>query len=123
MLQLEPTLAAYARASADREQLIQSAKSQGLKYVVVPRLQHWSGLDEIELDPKITWLTKCFHDYYGIGVIPELGDLSGEPDGEIKQAALEDEFESIHILPGSVPDAFAGSTRKILAYARDDSWA
>lgn len=103
MLQLQPTLAAYARASAHREQLIQSAKSQGLNYVVVPRLQHWSGLDEIELDPKITWLTKCFQDYYGIGVIPELGDLSDEPHGEIKQAALEDEFESIHILPGSVP--------------------
>ena len=103
LLQLQPTLVAYARASADREQLIQSAKSQGQNYVVVPRLQHWSGLDEIELDPKITWLTKCVQDYYGIGVIPELGDLSGEPDGEIKQAALENEFESIRILPGSVP--------------------
>lgn len=103
MLQLRPTLAAYAREWANRESLIQSAKSQGLDYVVVPRLQHWTGLDEIELDPKITWLTKCFQDYYGIAVIPELGDLSGEPNGEIKQAALEDEFESIHILPGSMP--------------------
>lgn len=101
--QLRPTLAAYAREWTSRDRLIQSAKSQGLNYVVVPRLQHWTGLDEIELDPKITWLTKCFQDYYGIGVIPELGDLSGEPDGEIKQAALEDQFESIRLLPGSVP--------------------
>ncbi len=103
MLQLRPTLAAYAREWTNREHLIQSAKSQGLNYVVVPRLQHWTGLDEIELDPKITWLTKCFQDYYGIVVIPELGDLSGEPNGEIKQAALVDQFESIHILPGSMP--------------------
>ncbi|HJP93284.1 MAG TPA: DUF6056 family protein [Pyrinomonadaceae bacterium] len=102
MLQLRPTLEAYALAWDNREHLIQSAKSQGLNYAVVPRLQHWTGLDEIELDPKITWLTKCFQDYYGIQVIPELGDLSGEPNGEIKQAALEDQFESIHILPGSV---------------------
>jgi hypothetical protein len=101
--QLRPTLVAYAREWTNREHLIQSAKSQGLNYVVVPRLQHWTGLDEIELDPKITWLTKCFQDYYGIGVIPELGDLSGESNGEIKQAALEDQFESIHLLPGSVP--------------------
>lgn len=102
MLQLRPILAAYAREWTTREHLIESAKSQGLHYAVVPRLQHWTGLDEIELDPKITWLTKCFQDYYGIGVIPELGDLSGEPNGEIKQAALENQFESIHILPGSV---------------------
>jgi hypothetical protein len=103
MLQLRPALAAYARDWTNREHLIQSAKSQGLDYVVVPRLQHWTGLDEIELDPKITWLTKCFQDYYGIAVVPELGDLSGEPDGEIKQTALEEQFESIHILPGSTP--------------------
>lgn len=103
MLQLRPILASYAREWNNREHLIQSAKSQGLNYVVVPRLQHWTGLDEIELDPKITWLTKCFQDYYGIRVIPELGDLSGEPNGEMKQATLEDQFESIHILPGSVP--------------------
>jgi hypothetical protein len=101
--QLRPTLDAYAREWANRERLIQTAKSQGMNYVVVPRLTHWTGLDEIELDPKITWLTKCFQDYYGIGVIPELGDLSGEPNGETKQVALEDQFESIHILPGSVP--------------------
>jgi len=101
--QLRPSLVAYAHEWTDRDLLIQSAKSQGLNYVVVPRLQHWTGLDEIELDPKITWLTKCFQDYYGIRIIPELGDLSGELDGEIKQAALEDEFESIHLLPGSVP--------------------
>lgn len=103
MLQLRPTLAAYAREWANRESLIQSAKSQGLNYVVVPQVVHWTGLDEIELDPKITWLTKCVQDYYGIAVIPELGGLSGEPNGEIKQAALEDQFESIHILPGSIP--------------------
>ena len=101
--QLRPSLVAYAREWTNRESLIQSAKAQGLNYVVVPRLQHWTGLDEIELDPKITWLTKCFQDYYGIGVIPELGDLSGETNGEIKQAALEAQFESIHIMPGSVP--------------------
>ena len=101
--QLRPSLVAYAREWTNRDHLIKSAKSQGLNYVVVPLLQHWTGLDEIELDPKNTWLTKCVQDYYGIGVIPELGDLSGEPNGEIKQAALEDQFESIHLLPGSVP--------------------
>jgi hypothetical protein len=103
MLQLRPTLEEYARESANREELIQRAKSQGLKYAVVPRLQTWTGIDEIELDPKITWLTKCFQDYYGIGVVPELGDLEGAPNGEIKQAALETQFDSIHILPGSTP--------------------
>ncbi|HET8782086.1 MAG TPA: DUF6056 family protein, partial [Pyrinomonadaceae bacterium] len=49
--QLRPSLAAYARESVARDQLIQSAKSQGLHYVVVPRLTHWTGLDEIEPDP------------------------------------------------------------------------
>lgn len=101
--QLRPSVVAYAREWTNRDHLIRSAKSQGLNYVVVPRLQHWTGLDEIELDPKITWLTKCFQDYYGIGVIPELGDLFGEPNGEIKQTALEEQFENIHLLSGSVP--------------------
>lgn len=103
MLQLRPTLLAYALEWNNREQMIQRAKSQGLSYAVVPRLHHWTGLDEIELDPKITWLTKCFQEYYGISVVPELGDLSQEPNGNIKQAALEDQFDSIHILPGSIP--------------------
>lgn len=103
MLRLRPTLIAYALEWSNREQLIERAKSQGQHYAVVPRLQHWTGLDEIELDPKITWLTKCFQDYYGISVVPELGDLSQEPNGQLKQAALEDQFASIHLLPGSVP--------------------
>ncbi len=55
------------------------------------------------MDPQIIWLSKCFQDYYGIGVIPHLGDLYGEPDGAAKQAALEHQFDAIPKLPGSVP--------------------
>ena len=103
MWQLQPLFAGYARRWDEREQTIQRAKQQGLPYAVVLRQHNWAALDEIAVDPKITWLTKCVQDYYGIGVIPDLGDLYGEPDGPAKQAALEREFDSIPKLPGSVP--------------------
>lgn len=103
MWQLRSTYAGYARVWDEREQLIQRAKSQGLSYAVVYRLHNWAALDEVAVDPKITWLTKCVQDYYGIGVIPDLGDLFGEPDGEAKQAALVRQFDTIPKLPGSVP--------------------
>ena len=93
----------YARRWDERDQMIQRAKSQGLPYAVVLRQHNWAALDEIAVDPKITWLTKCVHDYYGINVIPDLGDLYGEPDGPAKQAALERQFESIQKMPGSIP--------------------
>ena len=93
----------YARRWDEREQMIQRAKSQGLPYAVVLRQHNWAALDEIAVDPKITWLTKCVDEYYGINVIPDLGDLYGEPDGPAKQAALERQFETIQKLPGSVP--------------------
>ena len=95
--------AGYARVWDEREALIQNAKSQGLSYAVVYRLHNWAALDEIAVDPKITWLTKCVQEYYGIGVIPDLGDLYGEPNGPAKQAALEHQFDAIPKLPGSVP--------------------
>jgi len=100
---LRSTFAGYARAWDEREQMIQSAKSQGMTYAVVRRLHNWAYLDEIAVDPKITWLTKCVQDYYGIAVIPDLGDLYGEPDGEVKQAALEHQFDTIRTLPGALP--------------------
>ena len=100
---LRPTVVEYARRWDEREQLIQRAKSQGLPYAVVPLQYNWAALDEIEVDPKIGWLTKCVQDYYGIGVISDLGDLHSEPDGEAKQASLERQFEAIPTLPGSVP--------------------
>ena len=103
MWQLQPLFAGYARRWDEREQTIQRAKSQGLPYAFVRRQHNWAALDEIEVDPKITWLTKCVQDYYGIGVIPDLGDLYGEPDGPAKQAALERQFDSIPKLPGSIP--------------------
>jgi hypothetical protein len=74
-----------------------------LPYAVVLRQHNWAALDEIAVDPKITWLTKCVYDYYGINVIPDLGDLYGEPDGPAKQAALERQFDAIPKLPGSIP--------------------
>ncbi|HEU4836454.1 MAG TPA: DUF6056 family protein [Pyrinomonadaceae bacterium] len=95
--------AGYARRFDEREQTIARARSQGLPYAVVLRQHNWAGLDEIAVDPKITWLTKCVRDYYGINVIPDLGDLYGEPDGPAKQAALERQFDAITKLPGSVP--------------------
>ncbi|HSE19392.1 MAG TPA: DUF6056 family protein [Pyrinomonadaceae bacterium] len=103
MWQLRPLFAGYARRWDEREQTIQRARSQGLAYAVVLRQHNWAALDEIAVDPKITWLTKCVQDYYGIGVIPDLGDLYGEPDGPAKQAALEQLFDSLPKLPGSVP--------------------
>jgi hypothetical protein len=103
MWQLRPLFAGYARRWDEREQTVQRARSQGLPYAVVLRQHNWAALDEIAVDPKITWLTKCVQDYYGIGVIPDLGDLYGEPDGPAKQAALERLFDSIPKLPGSVP--------------------
>jgi len=69
----------------------------------VPRLHNWAALEELEVDPSIIWLSKCVQDYYGISVIPHLGDLSGEADGEAKQTALERQFDAIPKLPGSVP--------------------
>src|SRR4029079_851510 len=103
MWQSRTTFAEYARSWDERDQLIQRAKSQGQSYVVVRQLHNWAELDEIAVDPKITWLTKCVQQFYGIGVIPDLGDLNGEPDGAAKQAALERQFDSIPKLPGSVP--------------------
>ena len=97
------TFADYAQRWDEREQLIQRAKSQGQSYAVVHQLHNWAELDEIAVDPKITWLTKCVQQFYGIGVIPDLGDLNGEPDGAAKQAALERQFDSIPKLPGSIP--------------------
>jgi len=93
----------YARRWDERDQIIRRAKSQGLPYAVVPAQQNWAVLDEVEVDPKNTWLTKCMRDYYGINVIPELGDLDGEPDGAAKQAALVRQFDAIQKLPGSIP--------------------
>jgi len=103
MWQQRSLFTGYARRWDEREEMIQRAKSQGLSYAVVLRQHNWAALDEIAVDPKITWLTKCVHDYYGINVIPDLGDLYGEPDGPAKQAALERQFESIQKLPGSIP--------------------
>lgn len=94
---------AYAELWDERDQIIQRAKSQGLPYAVVPRLHNWAALEELEVDPTLIWLSKCVQDYYGIGVIPHLGDLYGEPDGAAKQAALEQQFDAISKLPGSVP--------------------
>jgi hypothetical protein len=102
MWQQRAFFAGYARRFDEREQTIERAKSQGLPYAVVLRQQNWAALDEIAVDPKITWLTKCVRDYYGINVIPDLGDLYGEPDGPAKQAALERQFDAIPKLPGSV---------------------
>src|SRR5437868_5768102 len=45
----------------------------------------------------------CVQEYYGIGVIPDLEDLYGEPNGPARQAALDHQFDAIAKLPGSVP--------------------
>jgi hypothetical protein len=83
--------------------MIQLARSRGESYAVVRQLHNSAELDEIAVDPKITWLTKCVQQFYGIGVIPDLGDLNGEPDGAAKQAVLERQFETIPKLPDAIP--------------------
>jgi len=93
----------YARRWDERDQIIRRTKSQSLPYAVVPEQHNWAALDEVEVDPKNTWLTKCMSDYYGINVIPEFGDLDGEPNGPAKQAALVRRFDEIQKLPGSIP--------------------
>ena len=103
MWRQRPLFIGYARRWDERDQIIRRAKSQSLPYAVVPEQHNWAALDEVEVDPKNTWLTKCMSDYYGIKVIPELGDLNGEPDGPAKQAALERRFDEIQKLPGSIP--------------------
>jgi uncharacterized protein DUF6056 len=103
MWQLRPAFIAYAQLWDERDQTIQRSRSQGLPYAVVARLHNWAALEELTVDPEILWLSKCVQDYYGIGVIPHLGDLYGEPDGAAKQAALEQQFDAIPKLPGSVP--------------------
>jgi Family of unknown function (DUF6056) len=103
MWRLRPAFIAYAQMWDERDQMVQRAKSQGQPYAVVPRLHNWAALEELEVDPNIIWLSTCVQDYYGIGVIPHLGDLYGEPDGAAKQAALEHQFDEIPKLPGSVP--------------------
>src|SRR5215217_3150839 len=85
----------YARRWDERDQIIRRAKSQGLPYAVVPEQHNWAALDEVEVDPKNTWLTKCMRDYYGVNVIPPLGNLDGEADGAAKQAALVRQFDAI----------------------------
>ena len=103
MWHLRPAFVAYAQRWDERDQMIQRAKAQGQPYAVVSRLHNWAALEELTADPAILWLSKCVQDYYGIGVIPDLGDLYGEPDGAAKQAALEHQFDAIPKLPGSVP--------------------
>jgi Family of unknown function (DUF6056) len=98
-----PLFIGYARRWDERDQMIRRAKAQGLPYAQVLRQHNWAGLEEVAVDPKITWLTKCVSDYYGINVIPELGDLYSEPDGAAKQAALVRQFDAIQKLPGSIP--------------------
>jgi hypothetical protein len=100
---LRPAFIAYAQMWDERDQTVQRAKSQGLPYAVVAQLHNWAALEELAVDPQIIWLSKCVQDYYGIGVIPHLGDLYGEPDGAAKQAAVERQFDAIPKLPGSVP--------------------
>ena len=103
MWQRRSLFTGYARRWDERDEMIQRAKSQGLPYALVLRQHNWAALEEITVDPKITWLTKCVADYYGINVIPELGDLYSEPDGAAKQAALVRQFDAIQKLPGSIP--------------------
>jgi hypothetical protein len=103
MWRLRPAFIAYAQMWDERDQTVQRAKSQGLPYAVVAQLHNWAALEELAVDPQIIWLSKCVQDYYGIGVIPHLGDLYGEPDGAAKQAAVERQFDAIPKLPGSVP--------------------
>ncbi len=101
--QQRPLFIGYARRWDERDQMIRRAKAQGLPYAQVLRQHNWAGLEEVAVDPKITWLTKCVSDYYGINVIPELGDLYSERDGAAKQAALVRQFDAIQKLPGSIP--------------------
>jgi len=103
MWRQRPLFIDYARRWDERDQIIRRAKSQSLPYAVVPEQHNWAALDEVEVDPKNTWLTKCMSDYYGINVIPELGDLDDEPSGPAKQAALVRRFDEIQKLPGSIP--------------------
>jgi hypothetical protein len=103
MLKLQPAMLGYSRAWDKRERMIENSKSQRIPYAIVRRLHNWADLDEIEADPKILWLTRCVQDYYGIPVMPDLGDLIGEPNAEAKQAEVENEFHTIQPVPGSVP--------------------
>jgi hypothetical protein len=103
MWQRRASFANYARRWDEREEMIQLARSRGESYAVVRQLHNSAELDEIAVDPKITWLTKCVQQFYGIGVIPDLGDLNGEPDGPAKQAAIERQFETIPKLPDAIP--------------------
>ena len=100
---LRATFADYARAWDERDRIIQTAKAQGATYAIVRPLHNSATIDEIELDPKITWLTKCVNGHYGISVVPQLGDLNGEPNGQAKQAEAEQLFQSIHPLPNARP--------------------
>ena len=95
------SFASYAQAWDERDRTIKNAKAQGLTYVIVRPLHNSATIDEIELDPKVTWLTKCVQDHYGIAVVPQLGDLRGEPNGQTKQAELEQQFDRIQPVPGS----------------------
>lgn len=96
----------YARAWEEREQMIDNAKAQAIPYAVVRRLHNWAALDELTVDPKIVWLSKCIQDYYGLPVVPDLGDLYGESNGEAKQAEIVSQFQAIPSLPGAVPTEF-----------------
>jgi hypothetical protein len=103
MFELHTTFANYARAWDERDRIIKTAKAQGATYAIVRPLHNSATIDEIELDPRITWLTKCVDGHYGIAVVPQLGDLKGEPNGQAKQAEVEQHFQSIHPAPNSTP--------------------
>src|SRR2546423_1739413 len=92
--------AGYARVWDERKALIQNAKSQGLSYAVVYRLHNGAALDEIAVDPKITWLCS--------GVLrhrrdSRFGRSVRRAKWSSEQAALDHQFDAIATLPGSVP--------------------
>lgn len=103
MFSLRGTFANYARAWDERDRIVQTAKAHGAAYAIVRPLHNSATIDEIELDPRITWLTKCVDGHYGIAVVPQLGDLNGEPNGQAKQAEVEQQFRSIRPVANTTP--------------------
>lgn len=68
VLHLQPEYSTYAAKWDASDELIRTAKSNGLETVIIPETQNWAGLEDIGSNPD-HWVNQFVSGYYGIIVI------------------------------------------------------
>ena len=68
VLQLQPEYSSYAAMWDETDELIRTAKANGLTTVIIPDSTNWAGLMDIGEDPS-HWVNQGVSNYYGIQVI------------------------------------------------------